>query len=1589
MTNIANCIALLRKVGLNMKRSLTVLFLLVWCLALLGQAHVLADSAVWQAAPGPQGGSVAALVISPAYANDHSAFAGLRGQGVYRNVYGSATWQPIGLADQVIIDLAISPNFAVDHTLFAATGLGASGYQVYRSTDGGATWQEPDLTPYDDGFKPLIGLSISPNYSNDHTIYALGTTEMYKSINGGQVFTKMTGWYATHHVTAWAFSPAFAADHTIFASVQNNGILKSINGGGAWSPTAFADAYTALAVSPNYATDRIVVAIEANTGRMYFSPDGGETRIERDLTLATGAKQTIAFSPTFAADQLILAASARDAGAYRSINGGTTWTPVGWPTPSYPYQNYFVGGSIQAIAIPPNTVENGQTIAGTSSGLYVSNYRGLDWHQNNNGLPLLTLRTFAFAPNNSNTILAGTRYFDRQHANSVTPIAADSNLQISQNGGKSWQDVSGRIDQVRRVAFSPDLANDHTAFACAGAEGQDGYAGGGVYRSTSDGWLWTALISQAPCHDLALSPNYAIDHTAWAYVVGQGVVRTTNGGDTWNVVNNDFVAELLLVSPNYAIDHTLFASTSDARLLKSSDGGATWSPVLSYTITALAISPAYGASQTLYAGVKETINSSGELYRSEDGGTHWQKVTTGIPPIVNTQPAVISMIEFAVDGSILMGVIYGDTNSAVYRSVDGGQMWQAFGNPSEGGLVVLASLTSNIESDQRGAFTFWAGTAHALNWRDQQQRDPTEPGTWTGNGPWGGRAGLLAISPNFANDGIVFSGEVNMLRASEYGPGLFKSSDGAQTWRSVSQSANGSIAMGGEAVHAYTFSPDFAADHLVFASTSRGLYQSINSGDTWSVIEGVYGGFPGGVSGLVLAPDYPTSGEMIATGGWGSLVESRDFGQTWSGLSIQSSGMALYSPNFTVDHTIFTHGNNIYRSTDRGLSWTPVLTQGGYLSLSPQFGVDHTAFAASNSMTGGVSKTLDSGTTWTPVLNDYVRLYLSPQYGVDQTILALSDIGAGPYGANVLYRSLNGGATWITSTIGLTTTNIGGLILSPVFNTDQLIYAPGTDGLYRSTDGGVSWSPVSDFAGLSVSTVVFSPAWPAQPIILVGTPRSVYRSSDGGVTWARMQGVRLLNGTQLNLENDAAWFAGTGGGVFSSADRGQTWCPLGILSGYINELAVSPAYSTDHTLFVTTSCSGCGGVSIYRTADGGVNWQYVRSSNYSGALAISPQYGSDHTLFVLGSGVSRSTDGGDHWSTIGTWPPFSMAYQKIALPPNYPMDGTVFTAGPGFWRLPPGETQWQPATTGILSNSNVSAIAVAPDYATSHTLLAATVEYLSEGVSSNVWRSEDGGVNWQRSDVGLPAGEWRSLAFSPHYADDHTVYLTSSQQLYRSVDGGHSWIAVGATPDDFGLNQVAISEAGDVIVSSDAGVKQYRTGFRDVLINGDAEADSGWQFSSAAYATEINFHAQHTLRLGLPNGGNQPIDSFATQTVTIPMSATLAQLNLRFNPVSSEIQVAPQTQSGAGDAQYVRIVLSDTAAISTTLLWTLSNAQTWQRTSFDLTPYAGQTIELRFGAINDGQGGQTGLYVDNASLITLGPGGGKVFLPIILKYFTN
>ena len=88
-----------------------------------------------------------------------------------------------------------------------------------------------------------------------------------------------------------------------------------------------------------------------------------------------------------------------------------------------------------------------------------------------------------------------------------------------------------------------------------------------------------------------------------------------------------------------------------------------------------------------------------------------------------------------------------------------------------------------------------------------------------------------------------------------------------------------------------------------------------------------------------------------------------------------------------------------------------------------------------------------------------------------------------------------------------------------------------------------------------------------------------------------------------------------------------------------------------------------------------------------------------------------------------------------------------------------------------------------------------------------------------------------------------------------------------------------------------------------------------------------------------------------------------------------------------GDAQYVFLYDGSVENRLATLYWDLSNAQAWQRHTYDLRAYAGQEITLYFGAKNDGLNGATGMYIDDVSLLVIDDSlyPFKTYLPITLK----
>ncbi len=1533
-----------------MKQKILFWFFLVLSL-FLAAPPTTAVTDLWQPLAGPTGGSVAALAISPDYPADFTLFAGLRGQGVYRAIGDTADWQSVS-PDWHVVDLAISPDYAADQTIFALTGLWTTGYSVHRSTDRGDNWETAVPATISDA----LGLAISPDFANDQTIYLYASSgaPTYLSTDGGATFVPAGGWFDTHGVNALAFSPDFATDQTMFALVPFDGLYQSQDGGTVWTLTNLTGSYTALAVSPDFATDQTLIATDT-TGQLHRSDDGGATWTTPPLILGVGGQHTLRFSPTFATDQVILAASSVDPGPYRSEDGGLTWAEAGW------YDDGILGGTIFDLAVAPNQDWSGTVYAATSIGTARSPYSGNGWYQRNNGLATLTTRAIAAAPGSPDLLLAGTSFHENMRFDSGEPGEYDGSLQYSYNGGANWKTVTGRLDRITAVAFSPDFANDETAFAAAGMIGQHGYADGGVYRSTDGLDSWEEVLSDLVCTALAVSPDFANDSTVWTavsnYTDNLGIYRSQDGGTTWSLLSPDLAVVTMAPSPNFAVDQTLFAGTGDAGLLKSEDGGMSWTAQATPpVITALAVSPAYGASQTLLVGAQTGVGEPGAVYRSTDGGAAWELLDTGIPPAQDGENATIASLAYAVDGSMLVGVRYGDLNGAVYRSVDGGATWAEVGD----GLADTAVHT--LLSTPANSLNIYAGVNGGLRQIEIEQGQPAEPGTWASSGPRGGSANALVVSPDFTNDGIVFAGEWRAdYQGSQSGLGFIKSSDGGQTW--ALKPDPDEAPYNGTAVHDYALSPDFASDGIGFATTGGGGFRTDDGGESWRWL-GDWDGLGWFLGPIAVAPDFPSSGHIMAGASYYSdaLYLSVDGGQTWTRDDTPSASSDIaYSPNFAVDQTAFTAGYGLFKTDNAGLTWTEILT-GAIRSLA-----------------------------------------VSPDFAADNTLMA------GGWGD--FYLSTDGGSSWITRTVAAEVSYIQALAVSPQFGADGIIFAGANSGLYWSADGGLSWALVDGFGETAILSLAISPNWPADPTLLIGTSAGVYRlaasNPPGGKQFT--QGFAPLTVESLTLSaNEQLLLAGTMyHGLYGSQDAGQTWQPLGKQgSGYYLtvDTAVSPDYANDQTIFAAQTSMISIGSSLYRTTDGGQSWDYVYSTDNIGSVVLSPQYASDQTVFVASyeRALERSDDGGDTWTAVGDWPVYKRgAALHVVLPPNYPTDSTILAGGSkGFWRLPPGATMWEAAASGIGENHYVTAVAISPAYAADQTLLAAA--YWVDPITYEGWhkmyRSTDGGVNWEEASIGLPNTTLEDVAFSPLFAINQTAYATTAAgELYRSRDGGMGWTLVGEAPERPSFHDVVVNWQGDVFVASDSGVWQYNTPAQDILINGGFEHDGGWELPvtryQAGFSGDVMFNGRQSAQIGIINDSDKYAYSSVRQTVTLPANVVTATLTYHTYLVSSETVTATQTAvfparaPASGDAQYGLILDPDTGDILDTIFWELSNDQTWQSGSFDLSGYAGQTVVLHFGVYNDGLDGPTGFYLDDTALVVYQTDiwTNHLFLPAILK----
>ncbi len=157
-------------------------------------------------------------------------------------------------------------------------------------------------------------------------------------------------------------------------------------------------------------------------------------------------------------------------------------------------------------------------------------------------------------------------------------------------------------------------------------------------------------------------------------------------------------------------------------------------------------------------------------------------------------------------------------------------------------------------------------------------------------------------------------------------------------------------------------------------------------------------------------------------------------------------------------------------------------------------------------------------------------------------------------------------------------------------------------------------------------------------------------------------------------------------------------------------------------------------------------------------------------------------------------------------------------------------------------------------------------------------------------------------------------------------------------------------------------------GCTNLLVNGDFESGSGWTFGAtarpAAYVSTPVYSGARALRLGIPPGtANATAHSSAYQTVTIPAWPTGVFLRYWQRPGGGE----------AADYREVLLLNTSYGLVATIERSSAAGNDQWQEKTFDLTAYRNRTLVLYFNVYNNGSGGLTWNYLDEAALLACAP----------------
>ncbi len=364
------------------------------------QVYISTDSGTnWtRSSKEPTGQTKTCLLMAPDFTSSGLAYAATTGaeSAFSHTTDGGATWNQVGLIDTKIsengiIDLAISPNYSQDDTLFMLTFDGThTESSLWRSLNGGTKWERV-LTSTLANTDSLDLVELPPQYGNDSQVVFLtgasgSNSAIWKSTDNGQTFIRRG---ASFHIDIWMV----VNDNTLFLGSYDgsNGLVyRTTNSGLTYSTEAVAGSKSlqSIALSPDYEQDETMLVGNTN-GWVYWSEDNGTSfkLLGEQLALSsTGVgKVTVAFDPEFSSNKVVYAATDTEATAesneriYRFIIGKSdVWESIG-------------------STLPVGSILNQFTVSADGT-LYVTNSQPVDAVKEEGGMERSLNPTYSLGP---------------------------------------------------------------------------------------------------------------------------------------------------------------------------------------------------------------------------------------------------------------------------------------------------------------------------------------------------------------------------------------------------------------------------------------------------------------------------------------------------------------------------------------------------------------------------------------------------------------------------------------------------------------------------------------------------------------------------------------------------------------------------------------------------------------------------------------------------------------------------------------------------------------------------------------------------------------------------------------------------------------------------------------------------------------------------------------------------------------------------------------------------------------------------------------------------------------------------------------